>query len=265
MTIMNLNLQGQPEINVNTNILDIDIPQQMEENIPTGIPHINHLFAGDGITPSTSALVTGIPGSGKTTMMLQLADSITASGNIAIYNTGEESLFQVRRVVRRLGLRHGFIPGYERSVQEIVERANEISAANPGKKVFLFVDSLQCVELDRATGQRGRDPNQGNREVRVTERLTTWAKETFNVCMIIGQVKKDGQFAGKQAILHTVDCHLHLDQDRDRRSETYGERIAAMEKNRFGTSGTFYQFNLESRGIQFEADNATNIVSDDDI
>jgi DNA repair protein RadA/Sms len=252
MTIMNMNLQGQPEINMNTNILDIVIPQQMEENIPTGIPHINHLFAGDGITPSTSSLVTGIPGSGKTTMMLQLADSITASGNVAIYNTGEESLFQVRRVVRRLGLRHGFIPGYERSVQEIIERANEISAANPEKKVFLFVDSLQCVELDRATGQRGRDPNQGNREVRVTERLTTWAKETFNVCMIIGQVKKDGQFAGKQAILHTVDCHLHIDQDRDRRSETYGERTATIEKNRFGNSGIYYTYEINNSGVRFE-------------
>lgn len=248
---MKLNL-GQPTVNNNTNILDIDVPQQLEENVNTGFAHIDALFAGDGITPSTAAIVTGIPGAGKTTLMLQLADAITGAGHIALYNTGEESLYQVRKVVRRLGLENGFIPSYESSAQDIVKKAKAVQRANPGKQVFLFVDSLQCVDVAREKGQRGRGPSQGSKEVNATEILTQWAKETFGVVMIIGMVTKDGTFAGKQAIRHIVDAHLHLSVDTDRKSDTYGQRVATMDKNRFGNSGICYTYEINSSGVHFE-------------
>jgi DNA repair protein RadA/Sms len=248
---MKLNL-GQPTVNNSTNILDIDVPAALEENVPTGFAHIDALFAGDGVTPSTAAIVTGIPGAGKTTLMLQLADAVTGAGHIALYNTGEESLYQVRKVVRRLGLQNGFIPSYESSAQDIVKKAKAIQRANPGKQVFLFVDSLQCVEVDREKGKKGRTPSQGNKEVGATEILTQWAKETFGILMIIGMVTKDGTFAGKQAIRHIVDAHLHLSVDTDRKSDTYGQRVATMEKNRFGASAIGYTYEINSAGVQFE-------------
>jgi DNA repair protein RadA/Sms len=248
---MQLNL-GQPKVNNKTNILDIEVPTQLEENVVSGFAHVDALFAGDGITPSTAALVTGIPGAGKTTLMLQLADAVTGAGHIAIYNTGEESLYQVRKVVRRLGLENGFIPSYESSAQAIVKKARAVQTANPGKQVFLFVDSLQCVEVDREKGQRGRGPSQGSKEVNASAILTAWAKETFGVLMIIGMVTKSGEFAGKQAIRHIVDAHLHLAVDTDRKSDTYGQRVATMEKNRFGQSGLGYVYEINSSGVRFE-------------
>lgn len=243
---------GQPTVTNTTNILDIEVPAALEENVPTGFAHIDALFAGDGITPSTAAIVTGIPGAGKTTLMLQLADAITGAGHIAIYNTGEESLYQVRKVVRRLGLQNGFIPSYESSAQAIVKKARSVQRANPGQQVFLFVDSLQCVEIEREKGKRGRAPSAGSKEVSATEILTAWAKETFGVVMIIGMVTKDGTFAGKQAIRHIVDAHLHLSVDTDRKSDTYGQRLASMDKNRFGQAQIGYTYEISSNGVQFE-------------
>ena len=95
-------------------------------------------------------------------------------------------------------------------------------------------------------------PRRGSKEVNATAILTAWAKESFGVLMIIGMVTKSGDFAGKQAIRHIVDAHLHLAVDTDRKSETYGQRVATMEKNRFGTSGIGYTYEINSSGVKFE-------------
>lgn len=257
---MNLNI-GQPEVSNTSNILDLEIPKEMEKSIKTGHSHIDLLFAGDGIVPSTAALITGLPGAGKTTLMIELADRITASGHICLYNTGEESLYQVRRVTKRLGLKHGFIPSYHRCVDDIKAQLEELAEENPGKQVFVIQDSLQCLEpsrVDPDTGEikKGR-PKQGlNAQVAATAQLTEFVKNTFGVLLLIGQVTKNGDFAGKQAIKHIVDCHLHLGIDTERKSDTYGCRVAEILKNRFGTAGVFFGFEIEADGLKFETANS---------
>lgn len=243
---------GQPRVSLDTNILDVEIPAQLDVSCPTGLPHVDALFAGDGVTPSTACLFTGIPGSGKTTLGLQLADAVAGQGHVAMYNTGEESLYQVRKVVRRLGLKNGFIPAYEASVQGIIRNARALQKKHPRKQVFVFVDSLQCVEIEREKGKRGREASQQNREVQVVAALTQWAKETFGVVVIVGMVGKDGKFLGNNKIKHLTDCHLHLSVDSDRKSETYGQRVATMEKNRFGQAFLGYVYELSSQGVKFE-------------
>jgi len=248
---MRLNL-GQPKVTNTSNILDIEVPAELEVNEPTGIPHVDALFAGDGVTPSTAAFITGIPGAGKTTLLLQLADALTGEGHVAIYNSNEESLYQVRKVVRRLGLENGFIPSYETTDKAIVAKAKAVQRANPGKRVFLFVDSLQCVEHERAKGQRGRPATGNKATIKALETLTVWAKETFGVVFVIGMVGKNGDFLGANEIKHMIDCHLHMDVDTDRKSETYGQRVATMTKNRFGTSGIGYTYEVGAQGVHFE-------------
>ena len=242
---------GQPKVKFNSNILDVDVPAELENSVKTGFQNIDTLFAGDGILPSTSALITGLPGAGKTTLMLQLADSITAEGHIALYNTGEESLYQVRRVTKRINLKNGFVPGYNRSVQEITKHADKLAKSNPGKRVFIITDSLQTLQVDREKGQRGRPMSKQNEQVAAVTHMTKWAKDTFNVSLIIGQVNKGGEFAGRQDVKHIIDCHLHLSYDTERGSETYGERIAEMTKNRFGCAGVFFPYELAFSGVRF--------------
>ena len=244
---------GNPNVTIRSNILDVVVPKEMEKNIRTGLKHVDALFCGDGVTPSTVALLTGIPGAGKTTLALQMADSITRTGSIALYNACEESLYQVRRTVARLKFKHGFIPSYESDVMKLIALADKVrkDPANKGKQLFIFVDSLQTLELEKEPGKKGRPLQGQNMITAAVWALADWAKANYAIVILVGQVTKDGTFAGKQEIKHAVDCHLHMAIDTDRKSENYGERIAEMTKNRFGPGGIYYPFSVGAAGVEF--------------
>lgn len=76
-----------------TNILKVRVPDKLRLRQNLGIEWVNDAVGGGGMTPSTVMMVTGSPGCGKSTMLRQLADSITEQGHIAVYNTGEESVY----------------------------------------------------------------------------------------------------------------------------------------------------------------------------
>lgn len=242
---------ANPKVTLETNILEIEIPKKMESSVATGMPHFDRLCSGDGVIPSTVMLLTGLPGLGKTTLGLQLADSITGQGHLALYNTCEESLYQVRKTTARLRLQNGFIPSYKSEVGELIEYAEELQALNPEKQLFLFVDSLQTIEVNYEK-RKGRPPSGQNVAVDAAWKLANWAKKNYAVVILIGQVTKDGVFAGKQEIKHAIDCHLHLCKDTEFRSTTYGERMACMEKNRFGIAGLYYHYELNAGGLNFK-------------
>jgi len=243
---------GNPEVTTTTNILDIDLPTELENAISTGWDHFDALCAGDGMIPSTVAILTGLPGSGKTTFALQLADNITRTGNLALYNTCEESIYQVRRTAKRMDLQHGFIPSYHNDVNDILKHADQIREENPGKQLFLFIDSLQTVECNEIDSKTNKVYSQQAQTIQSAWRLAEWAKKNYTNAIIIGQVTKDGTFAGKQEVKHAVDMHISLHLDTDRRSECYGDRICQIEKNRFGTGGLYFPYEVTSRGIQFK-------------
>lgn len=229
-----------------TNILELDVPAQLEATVPTGVDFFDDaLSSKEGITPSSSILFTGTPGAGKTTLCLQLADAITKAGNICLFNTGEESLFQVRKVAKRLNLKHGFIAGQDTHVPTLLEHAGKLMKANPGKQLFMIIDSL--ATLDDGFYANGHTNSMST--VRSIEKITDFCKETFAIAITIGQVNKAGDYAGKQQIKHTVDVHAHLGIDDEKRSETYGERIFEVQKNRFGCSGRRYILGIDKTGL----------------
>ena len=123
------------DIQRGANILSIDIPEQLKKRCKTGIKFIDDAFGGKGMTPSVCTLFTGTPGAGKTTLMLQLADSLPRQGHVCLFNTAEESLYQVRGVVDRLNLRNGFVCGQDNHVPTLLKHCDEIREANPGKPV----------------------------------------------------------------------------------------------------------------------------------
>ena len=90
-----------------TNILNVDVPDQLRRRIPSGLPHIDDALGGRGFTPSMVTLFTGTPGAGKTTLMLEAANALQGKGATVLFNTAEESLFQLKMTVERLGLRLG--------------------------------------------------------------------------------------------------------------------------------------------------------------
>ena len=243
MAKMNLNV-GIKGLKRGTNILDIEVPKQLRDRKKVGITWFDDALGGDGLVPSSVMMLTGTPGAGKTTMLLQLANAITKAGHICLYNTGEESLHQVKMVAERLNLREGFYVGQDTVVTELLAHADSLRKANPGKQVFILQDSLQTLN----DGKWGEATNSVT-PMRCAEMLTDWAKATYGIVIFIGQVNKDGEFQGKNGILHAVDVRGSIYIDQKKNSETYGERIFEVTKNRFGCSGRAYILGMRRDGL----------------
>lgn len=274
---MNLNVAVKG-IKRGMNIMDVKVPAKLREKHPSGLEWLDDALGGEGFTPGTVTMFTGTPGAGKTTGLLQLADALTGLGHEALLNTGEESLYQVKLVTERLKLKNGFVPGQDTVIPDVLAHCNHImrtrmakhldgvnaytvqppACAPKGtkpfhvdrlkvgsKQLFLLVDSLQCMDDGkyRDGGTTGATPQ------RVVEMLTDFAKATFVNVIFIGQVNKSGEFSGKNGIKHAIDTHAHLYIDQDKRSDFYGERMFAINKNRFGCSGRTYVMGMNDRGL----------------
>ena len=240
---MKLNV-GIRDLDRGTNINTIVVPEQLRHRVKTGLKFFDDAVA-EGLVPSSVMMLTGTPGAGKTTMLLQLAESITRQGHVCLYNTGEESLYQVKMVAERLGLRTGFVCGQDTMVSDLLDHADWLIKSNPGKKVFILQDSLQTLD-------DGKYKDGGTNSVtplRCAEMITEWAKKTFANVIFIGQVNKDGNFNGKNAILHAIDVRGSLYVDTDKKSETYGERIFEVTKNRYGSAGSAHVLGINERGL----------------
>jgi len=243
MAKMTLNV-GIKGLKRGTNILDIEVPKQLRDRKKVGITWFDDALGGDGLVPSSVMMLTGTPGAGKTTMLLQLANAITKAGHVCLYNTGEESLHQVKMVAERLNLREGFYVGQDTVVTELLAHADSLRKANPNKQVFILQDSLQTLN----DGKWGEATNSVT-PMRCAEMLTDWAKATYGIVIFIGQVNKDGEFQGKNGILHAVDVRGSIYIDQKKNSETYGERIFEVTKNRFGCSGRAYILGIRRDGL----------------
>ena len=87
MSKMNLNV-GLSKLKRGTNINEVEVPDVLRQRKKVGISWIDDALGGDGFVPSSVMMLTGTPGAGKTTLMLQMANAITKSGHICLYNTG---------------------------------------------------------------------------------------------------------------------------------------------------------------------------------
>lgn len=228
-----------------TNILDLEVPDQLRSKVKSGIDWVDAALGGEGFTPSQVVLFTGTPGAGKTTMMLKLADSLTKQGAVAVFNTAEESLFQVKMVAERLGLKSGFAVGQETHVPTLLKKCDALRKKCPNKPFFLLIDSLQCMDdgkyADGSTNSKSAE--------RALEMITTWAKENFTSAIVIGQVNKSGKFAGNNALKHMVDGMIELSVE-EKDEDLMGCRVLRTTKNRFGGAGQTIWLELKREGFK---------------
>lgn len=240
---MKLNIK-RDNISFGTNILDINIPSKLRERHPCGVDYIDAAFGGEGFTPSTMTLFTGEPGAGKTTLMLTLANALTQQGYICLFNTAEESLYQVKMTCERLDLESGFIAGQESYVPRLIKNCDALRRKNPNKPFFLIVDSLQTLN----DGKYGEDHTNSQSAVRSLQMLTDYAKEHYVNIICIGQVNKSGNMAGSQKLKHMVDAMLHLSIER-KDEDFKGLRVLETIKNRFGGAGWTFFLDLKKEGF----------------
>lgn len=216
---------------------DIVVPKKFYNRIDLGIPILNEVFGGQdmpGILPGTTFLFTGVPGAGKSTMALQLADLFAKnSGRNVLYNVGEENRYMVKMRADRLGLAGNFCINQIEQVDDLLKFCDE-----NGVEV-LFQDSLQSL-MDGDL--------EGNARLKsVTKKLQAWKEQSDVTMFIIGHVTKAGMFAGPQEIKHDVDAHAHL-----RMNAETGNRVFELQKNRFGPAATPYEFSISSSGLDFQ-------------
>ena len=240
---LNLNI-GIHALPFGLGINDIEFPAVLRTRIKSGLDYFDSALGGKGFTPSVVTLFTGTPGAGKTTMMLALADSLTANGAAVVFNTGEESLFQVKMVTERLHLRHGFLAGGEINVPTLLKQCDAIRARTPGKPFFLIVDSLQTLDDGKyKNGTNTQTP------VRALAMITEYCKAHNVNAIVIGQVNKGGQMAGSNKIKHMVDAHIHLSIE-EKDAELAGCRVLETQKNRFGGAGHAFFLRLNEHGFK---------------
>jgi len=232
------------EIAFGTSIQDIKVPDVLKKRISTGMDYFDCVLGGEGFTPSMVTLFTGTPGAGKTTMMLALANSLQGHGAQVVFNTAEESLYQIKMTANRLRLRHSFCVGGETSVPALLAGCDKIREAHPGRSFFLVVDSLQCMSdghfkngrITTATAERSLGL------------LTSYAKEHAVNVIVIGQVTKDGKMAGSNKLKHMVDSHIHLSVESSD-EDLKGCRVLETQKNRFGGAGHVIFLRLRKNGF----------------
>lgn len=248
---MSKRINNQVEVQQFSQII---VPDALRTTLSTGWQYIDALFTGSGIRPSTCCMLTGLPGAGKTTLSLQMADALIGEGHTIYYNSCEESGEQLKMTLERLNLQNMLDKGYHASLSEIgeiLETADKLRSQSPSDKgFFLFVDSLQTVE--KAQKGPGRPASQQSQATEAMWDIAAWCKQNMTVAMTIGQVTKDGVFAGKQEVKHAIDCHLHLSIDTDKKSDTYKQRVAEMQKNRFGSTGLFFPYEVSANGVEFQ-------------
>jgi DNA repair protein RadA/Sms len=231
-----------------TDINTVQVPEVLRKRVATGIDYLDGVWGGQGLTPSCVTLFTGAPGAGKTTMMLTMANGLAAGKHLVVFNTAEESLYQIKLHSERLNLRAPFKLGEETHVPTLLENCDKLRAQVPDKHFVLIVDSLQTLN-DGKYGDFTNSKTPG----RALEMITKWAKENNTIPIVIGQVGKDGKFKGENELRHEVDAHLELSIDLNKKSETFGLRVLQMSKNRFGGGGYQYFLGLEKGGFTIAA------------
>jgi DNA repair protein RadA/Sms len=208
-----------------------DIAIGTEVRFLSGVGEFDRVL-GEGLVAGSVLLVGGEPGVGKSTLLLQIADSVNGP---VLYASAEESAAQVALRAERLDLG---ADGVDVLVSNSVESI--LGAAGQAKPAALIIDSIQTVTTEHADGSAG-----GVVQVRESAAsLIEFAKRTGTVVVLVGHVTKDGSIAGPRTLEHMVDVVLYLEGEGDG-----GLRLLRSLKNRYGSVNEVGVFTMEEDGL----------------
>ena len=204
------------------------------ERTPTGQPELDRVLGG-GIVEGGVVLIGGDPGIGKSTLLLQAAETLSSQVKV-LYVTGEESGAQVALRSRRLGLDNSQVKVLaETQLEKILAT---LSANGPAVAV---IDSIQTVYSEQLTSAPGSVA-----QVReCAAHLTRFAKSSGTCVVLVGHVTKEGTLAGPRVLEHMVDTVLYFEGD------THSSfRLVRAIKNRFGAVNEIGVFAMTEKGLK---------------
>jgi len=204
------------------------------ERLSSGQEELDRVLGG-GMVAGGVVLIGGDPGIGKSTLLLQALDAMSARLPV-LYVTGEESGAQVALRARRLGLAGTRV----RVLAEIaLERiAAAIAAEAPA---LVVIDSIQTLYSE----QLGSAPGSVAQVRECAAQLTRIAKSRGCAVVLVGHVTKDGALAGPRVLEHIVDTVLYFEGD------THSSfRLIRAIKNRYGAVNEIGVFAMTERGLK---------------
>ncbi len=241
-------------VGVASPVLLADHPDEHADAVPTGFPGLDRVL-GKGLVPGGAVLLGGEPGIGKSTLLLQLAGKIAASGLRAVYLSGEESLSQLKARAARLGcLDDGLLALATTDASDGLAMLEGPRSAGESPDL-LILDSVQTMTSPSADGAAGSVV-----QVRaVASELIEAAKKTSAALILVGHVTKDGQIAGPKLLEHMVDTVLYLEGER-----RHLYRILRVLKNRFGPTDELLVLQMMERGLEIVPDPSTFFLGERD-
>ncbi len=211
-----------------------EISLEAENRIRTDIEEFDRILGG-GIVPGSVILIGGDPGIGKSTLMLQVLNSLSKKGITCLYLSGEESLQQIKMRAERLQVDASKLYiSIGANLEELLETIKLI------KPAVLVVDSVQTLYTDTLSSTPGSVA-----QVRETAyRLQIMAKQSGISIFLIGHVTKEGLIAGPKVLEHLVDTVLYFEGDTN-----HMYRILRAVKNRYGPTNEIGVFEMKNTGL----------------
>lgn len=205
-----------------------------DERMKTELVELDRVLGG-GIVPGSLVLVGGDPGIGKSTLLLQVCQKLSAMNKKVLYISGEESLKQIKLRANRMG-------EFSENLYLLCETSLNLiqTAIEREKPDVVVIDSIQTMyneEIGSAPGSVS--------QVRESTNVFMQLAKGMNIAIfIVGHVTKEGTVAGPRVLEHMVDTVLYFEGDRH---ASY--RILRGVKNRFGSTNEIGVFEMRKEGL----------------
>ena len=210
-----------------------DVSGDVELRFSTGMGELDRVLGGGAVVGSL-VLVSGAPGIGKSTLLLQICNSL-CRGRKVLYVSGEESEKQLKLRAQRIG-----VAPEDLFILSETRLSDIIQAADAVQPDILIADSIQTLYNE----QNDSAPGSVSQVKDCTMALMQISKAQGITVFVVGHINKDGAIAGPKVLEHMVDCVLYFEGD-----PNTSYRLLRAAKNRFGSTNEIGVFEMVDTGL----------------